>query len=171
MSENETAVDVFGEARKEYRKGRSTAPKVEQEQEQLVRSSAERPHNRRRRASSMATPNARFVAPEIPGFHLCYVNEDQVDFFKERGYEFVDSKMTRTVGDGEESGLGSVKSIQAGRYDNGQPYKAYLMALPEEWWNEDQEELRQRNSMITDAIRRGKTSDAAIRVNKVKIDT
>lgn len=82
--------------------------------------------------------NILTVEHEIPGKHLCWVNDDEkgsVQRYLAAGYEFVKSNMStgETTVDRPASGDNSVVS----KIVSGDGMIAYLMAVPIEYYEED----------------------------------
>ena len=77
-----------------------------------------------------------------PGYHPCWVNSDKVPRYQAAGYSFVESDVTfgsYHVNQGNPLGARYARDVGAGQ-------TAYLMEIPQEWYDEDmakQEEDRQ----------------------------
>lgn len=73
------------------------------------------------------------------------------------GYEFVTADGTERIGEGSNgnSDLGSRVSRIVGTKEDGQPMRAYLMAIDEELYQEDQAEKQKEVDQIDTHIRSG----------------
>jgi len=81
----------------------------------------------------------RLKLPEVPGFRTRIVNEDNVPYLLDRGYEFLDASYVvgdKTVSAGRKTG--SAMTVDVGNTT------AYVMILSEEYALEDDEVKRQR---------------------------
>lgn len=119
---------------------------------------------RTRRSFSM--PVSRLAVPEIPGYHLHWFQgtPQRIARAQEAGYEFVKkdevSINSRLLGsDTAEDGntdMGSNVSIVDGNAvgSDNQAIRMYLMKLPEEIWQQDQELMTGRNSRL-EGVRQG----------------
>jgi len=114
----------------------------------------------------MSAPNQKLAVPEIPGYHLHWHLGRNVPRALQAGYTHV------TQSDGIEvantgladaksavgsTDLGSNVSILAGS-DVGpdmEPERLYLMKIPQEWWEQDQKALLNRNESIAQQLRGG----------------
>lgn len=116
----------------------------------------------------MSMPQLKLAVPEIPGYHLHWMRGDagRIAQAQRAGYEFVNHdevNVTNTglADDAGESGntdLGTRVSVIAGRESgpDGQPGRLYLMKIRQEFWEEDQQLLEDRNESIAAALRGGK---------------
>lgn len=110
----------------------------------------------------MSIPLRKLEVPEIPGYHLHWMNGDpaRIAQAQRAGYEFVDADEvnllnTGLANDSALSGnadLGSRVSIVSGE---GVP-SLFLMKLKEEWWEEDQSTLEDRNEQVAASLRGGR---------------
>ncbi len=117
-----------------------------------------------RRRVPMAIPRQKLALPDIPGYHVHWINDypGRVLSAQEGGYEFVTPEEGRVLSraianDPAQSGntdLGDRISIVVGQ-DNGQPLRAYAMKIRNEWFEEDQALLSEKNRQIQQAIRDG----------------
>ena len=113
-----------------------------------------------RKRVPLSIPQRRLEAPEIPGFHLHWFLESNVPRALQGGYEFVSSEDVplhqRGVGtDTTVSGnadLGSRVRILGGIGAEGKAEYLVLMKIREEWWDEDQKVLGNRNASVMSAI-------------------
>lgn len=127
---------------------------------QTQRSTAER------KRIPMSVPVQKLEVPEIPGYHLHWFKGDQARIARalDGGYEFVDSKELKTNnvslgGDSAESGntdMGSHISVLSGGVDTeGQPARLVLMKIKQEWYEEDQRLIENRNEQVAASLRGG----------------
>ena len=85
----------------------------------------------------------KLSVPEIPGYHLHWINDvgDRLERAHRGGYTFVEKKAGLRVGEGPEAGhndLGNAVSQLVGTQENGQPLRAYLMKIRQDWYEQDQ---------------------------------
>jgi hypothetical protein len=87
-----------------------------------------------------------------------WVNDDdnRIAQAQAGGYEFVEDSGPKTikVGDETQDRDRRVKYL-VGRTKGGDPMHAYLMAIPEEYYEEDKTEKEKHNQAVDDAIRGG----------------
>jgi hypothetical protein len=117
----------------------------------------------------MSLPIQKLAVPPIPGYHLHWMRGDaaRVQQALRAGYEFVnqdevDVTNTNLADNAETSGstdMGSRVSIVAGSEIDagGQPERLFLMKLRQEYWEEDQAVLENRNEEVAAALRGGAT--------------
>lgn len=119
----------------------------------------------RRSRVPMSSAKAKLSTPEIPGFHLHWLNDDgaRISQALNGGYEFVKPEETiitstdlagDTVGTGTD--MGSRVSIVVGKHESGAPMRAYLMKIPSEFYEEDQRDIQGRVDGIHEAMFQGK---------------
>lgn len=130
---------------------------------------AERPGKSRadRQRVPMSVPVQKLAVPAIPGYHLHWFRgtPDRIARAQQAGYTFVDpSEVTINnvaLGDSSvESGnmdLGSRVTVVAGSEvaPGNQPLQMILMKIPEEFWQQDQLVLEDRNEQIAATLRGG----------------
>jgi hypothetical protein len=125
--------------------------------EQATAAAAER-RGRRRPLNGM-TEKLKIYG-EIPGFHLHIANDDgnRLVEMQAAGYDFVQAKEVQ----GTNGNICSFNTDAGGRVrfivgttQQGDPMFAYLMKTPQEFWEEDQASLEQRNLQVDHAIRSG----------------
>jgi hypothetical protein len=116
----------------------------------------------------MSLPVQKLAVPEIPGFHLHWMRGDAARIMQAQraGYSFVtqdevELANTGIANDTDNSGntdMGTrVSIVSGGDVDSGgQPERLYLMKLREEFWEEDQKVLADRNESIAQTLRGGK---------------
>lgn len=113
----------------------------------------------------MSLPQAKLAVPDIPGYHLHWFVGANVARAIKGGYQFVapdevDVQNTGLADDVSKNGssdLGTRVSVIAGGIAEGdtQPQRLYLMKIRQEWWQQDQKVLEQRNEGIARALRSG----------------
>lgn len=96
----------------------------------------------------------------VPGYHLHIFNEDgaRLDEAQRSGYTFVKRKEIQNVGRDVASfntDPGENVRFVVGKRDNGNPMYGYLMKIPEEIFQDDQDALEAFNAGVDGAIRRG----------------
>ena len=121
-----------------------------------------------RKRIPMSVPVQKLEAPDIPGFHLHWFNgtPERLQRAIDGGYEFVDSKELKinSVSLGSVStasgntDMGSRVSVVSGTEvgRDGQPLRLILMKIKQEWWEEDQKLIENRNEQVASAIRGGR---------------
>lgn len=96
-----------------------------------------------------------------PGYKLRWINDDgdRLDFAQKAGYQFVENKSNVHIGEGVETGnsdLGSrISKIVDKTRRLGEPMRAYLMEIKQEWYDEDQAKKLAEVEKIDDQILRG----------------
>ena len=120
-----------------------------------------------RKRIPMSLPQQKLATPDIPGYHQHWFLGARVKRALAAGYEFVDPDevdVTNTglADDASKSGnsdLGSRVSVLAGDMlgEDGSEQRLYLMKIKQEWWDEDQKILAERNEQIASTIRGGGT--------------
>lgn len=112
----------------------------------------------------MSSPRQKLNTPEIAGFHLHWFNDDENRLAQamEGGYDFVDPQETMVnsfslggdpVGTGTD--LGTRVSVVVGTKKDGSTMRAYLMKIPQEYFNEDQAAGQERVDQVHDAMSKG----------------
>jgi len=109
----------------------------------------------------MSTPEQQLKVPDIPGYHLHWHLEHNIQRALAAGYEFVEDDQVLVTDKGvannkEETGstdLGSKISILADRSNGGS--RLYLMKLKEEWWMQDQKKQLEVSESIAATMRSG----------------
>lgn len=119
-----------------------------------------------RKRIPMTLPKAKLSAPDIPGYHLHWFADRQggarIMQALQAGYEFVngdevgpqDFGLGNDVSKNGNTDLGSRISIVGGKGDTGGAERLYLMKIKQEWWEEDQKGLTDRNDQIMNTIKR-----------------
>ena len=125
-----------------------------------VRTQTQRP-----RRNSIGTPKLTLaVQNEIPGYHLCWMNDDgNVESAIDSGYEFVKRGETELVYGVTPLNVDLADKIRqkVGTNEAGHPLYAYLMKIKQEWHEEDMAELAQENKRIEEAIAGGNINGTA----------
>jgi hypothetical protein len=117
-----------------------------------------------RKRIPMSVPVQRLEVADLPGFHLHWFlsTPERLQRAMDGGYEFVDQgemKINNVSlgGDSAISGstdMGSRVSIVSGQEvgKDGQPTRLILMKIRQEWWDEDQILVENRNMKVRDAL-------------------
>lgn len=140
---------------------RTPADRVEamKSEHKEARNVSDRARLARSRMTKVDGFRSKLQAKEIPGFHLCWVNDDgRVEAYLDRGYDFVENNeqgLSQSSGD-----TGNRVRIMAGKTEAGIALYGYLMKIPLEWWEEDQAGERAVNDKIESTIKRGGDSRA-----------
>ena len=115
----------------------------------------------RRRSTFNGTTNKMSVKLLTPGYHPYWFNDQagRVSQALEGGWEFVKtSEISGFAGRNVEGSEDRIKQL-VGTDESGQPLFAYLMKIRQDWYDEDQAALQERNDSIDSAIRRGKNAE------------
>jgi hypothetical protein len=132
-----------------------------------VRPSAINREERPERTSIHGGKDLLSVDGQEPGFHYCWVNDYNVSRFEKAGYEFVTHEVvigSRRVD--AVTGIGAKHSLPVG---NG--VTAYLMRIPEEYFNEDNAALEKKVDEAEAAMFENLNSSKDGRYGKVEIQT
>lgn len=115
----------------------------------------------------MSTPERQLEVADIPGYHLHWFLTSRTGRALRAGYTFVEEDdipeglNSRSIaGDANESGnsdMGTRISVPAAVGGDSEE-RLYLMKIPTEWWEQDQEKLADRNEEIAAALRGGKST-------------
>lgn len=113
-----------------------------------------------RRRIPMSVPQRKLEVPEIPGFKLYWFKEASVPRALQGGYEHVDAhelpinqhNVANDKGVSGNQDLGSHVRIVGGVAEGGGVEYAVLMKIKEEWWQEDQNALAEKNASIVGSI-------------------
>ena len=120
--------------------------------------------NAERKRVPMSVPVQRLEAPEIAGFHLHWFlgTPERLQRALDGGYEFVDEREIKINnvslgGDSAASGntdMGSRVSIVSGQEvgKDGQPTRLILMKIRQEWYEEDQKLVDEKNEQTANAL-------------------
>lgn len=115
----------------------------------------------RRRNVFNGTEGKLKVSKQIPGYHLYIFNDEpgRIDSALESGYEFVHPDEIGHVGDNVVSRNTDITDkvrFLVGRSATGGPLYGYLMKIKQEWWDEDQAAIQDRNNKVDAAVKGGK---------------
>lgn len=126
----------------------------DRKEENQVRSQAQRP-----RRNSIGVPRLSLaVTNELPGYHLCWMNDDgNVQNALDSGYEFVFRGETELANGVTPSNTDMSDKIKqkVGTTQQGDVLHAYLMKIKLEWHEEDMAEIEAQNKQVEDAIAGG----------------
>jgi len=112
----------------------------------------------------MSAPRRKMETPDLPGFHLHWMLEENIPQAFQGGYEFVKTNELdiNPMGIGSDTTLsgnvdmGTNICIVGNKVGNsGKPDMQYLMKIKLEWWNEDQKSLEDRNIAMLRQMFRG----------------
>ena len=105
------------------------------------------------------TPRQKLTVRPIEGFHLHWVNDSpgRVDEATNGGYEFVSEDEIAVAGQARQSNsdLGTRVKRLVGRGEDGNAQFAYLMKIPLEWYEQDQQVIQDRVDSVDNMIKRG----------------
>ena len=132
--------------------------------ETQVRSSVER-GERPRRGVFNGTVGKLTVNREIPGYHMHIFNDTagRIEEALSTGYEFVSPDEIGGTASGvvsRNTDLGDKVRFLVGAAEGGGGLYAYLMKIPQEWYDEDQAEQQQVSDRVDHAIRSGQNTKA-----------
>ena len=141
---------------RENKQGSSEAQirSVGERETEVVRSQAQRT----RRNSFGAPKLSMAVTVEVPGHHLCWMNDNgNVEKALEGGYDFVSKHETEIENGVSPSNVDMTDRIKlkVGTLEGGAPLYAYLMKIKNEWYEEDQNSIESENRKIEEAIAGG----------------
>jgi hypothetical protein len=126
---------------------------------ETVRSQAQRP-----RRNSIGVPRLTLAVKfEIPGHHLCWMNDDgNVESALDSGYEFVTRGETELEDGVTPSNVDMSDRIKqkVGTTQQGDILYAYLMKIKNEWHEEDMATIEAQNKQVEDAIASGSINGA-----------
>jgi hypothetical protein len=117
-----------------------------------------------RKRIPMSVPVQRLEVPDIPGYHQHWFlgTSERLQRAMDGGYEFVDEREVKINnvslgGDSAASGstdMGSRVSIVSGQEvgKDGQPVRLVLMKIRQEWWEDDQQLIEDRNTKVRDSL-------------------
>ena len=123
--------------------------------------------NSERKRVPMSVPVQRLEVPDLPGYHQHWFKSEpgRIERAISGGYEFVDEKEVKVNsvslgGNSAQSGntdMGSRVSIVSGTDLDaaGQPMRLVLMKIKQEWYEEDQKLVDQRNQKTISALTNG----------------
>ena len=130
----------------------------------MTENPASKPVPAQRKRIPLSVPQLRLEVPPIPGHSLYWFLEKNTLRALQGGYEFVDQKEVslnaRNVASLQgNTDMGSRVSVVAGTGADGQPESLFLMKIKQEWFNDDQALLADRNHQIQNAIKHGSLND------------
>ena len=132
---------------------------VSERETETVRSQAQRP-----RRNSIGVPRLTLAVKfEIPGHHLCWMNDDgNVESALDSGYEFVTRGETELENGVTPSNVDMSDKIKqkVGTTQQGDILYAYLMKINNEWHEEDMATIEAQNKQVEDAIASGNINGA-----------
>lgn len=134
---------------KAFRNQRAAGVETEQP---VVRTIAQREISQRRRERSLSMPKGKLNARELPGFHLCWVDEPRLHEFLDAEYEFVRAE-DYGVAEETDSTDTRIKRVH-GRNEAGGVF-SYLMKIREELFQEDQAIIQEYCDKVDEAIEGG----------------
>lgn len=116
-----------------------------------------------RKRIPMSVPRRKLEVTDIPGFHLHWFVDSNIERALQAGYEFCDDQEVTVNQSGvgnslEFSGnqdLGSRVRVVAGAGRDGKGEYLTLMKLQEEFWRDDQRLIEERNASVIQQIFRG----------------
>ena len=126
---------------------------------ETVRSQAQRP-----RRNSIGVPRLTLAVKfDIPGHHMCWMNDDgNVESALDSGYEFVTRGETELEDGVSPSNVDMSDRIKqkVGTTQQGDILYAYLMKIKNEWHEEDMATIEAQNKQVEDAIASGNINGA-----------
>lgn len=118
-----------------------------------------------RKRIPLSIPVRKLEVPEIPGYHLHWFssNGQRIKQAQNGGYEFVlpEEVEMNPIGLGastaasSNASLGSHVSVISGQNERGDTEELILMKIKQEWYEEDQKLLEQRNDSVAAALTGG----------------
>lgn len=125
---------------------------------------------RRKRAPVTGEQRLKLSAPTRPGYVRRFVNDsgNRIRDLYDRDYEYVEDKSISTDGEGTRV------CRRVGVKKDGSPLYAYLMEVPEKYYQEDQREKQRPLDEFDEAILRGEVNRKpgdGLHVERVKIST
>lgn len=101
----------------------------------------------------------RSTSKQLQGKVPRWINDDddRITRAQDGGYDFVSADGTERIGDVGEQAQEQDRKVRklVGKHKDGSPKYAYLMAIPEDFYKEDQKKKEAVNKMVDDAIRGG----------------
>ena len=126
---------------------------------ETVRSQAQRP-----RRNSIGVPRLTLAVKfDIPGHHMCWMNDDgNVESALDSGYEFVTRGETELEDGVSPSNvdMGDRIKQKVGTTQQGDVLYAFLMKIKNEWHEEDMAAIELQNKQVEDAIVSGSINGA-----------
>lgn len=130
-----------------------------------------------RKRIPMSVPISKLEVPAIPGYHLHWARGDRarIERMMVAGYERVldheiflnNPSLGGTPASSGSTDMGSGVSIVAGKElgPDGQPIRMVLMKIKQEWYEEDQKLVEERNDQVANSISGG-LAGAAVAADK-----
>jgi hypothetical protein len=117
----------------------------------------------RRARIPMSVPQRKLEVTDIPGFHLYWFRDENIDRAIQAGYEFVsDVEVHLNQGNAGTSkditgnaDMGTRVRVVSGTAADGGAEHLTLMKIRQEWWEEDRKLIDSRNADIMSAIFQG----------------
>ena len=132
---------------------------VSDRETETVRSQAQRP-----RRNSIGVPRLTLAVKfDIPGHHMCWMNDDgNVESALDSGYEFVTRGETELENGVTPSNvdMGDRIKQKVGTTQQGDVLYAFLMKIKNEWHEEDMATIELQNKQVEDAIASGNINGA-----------
>lgn len=148
--------------KKERALAKQAARLAEKEESVPIVNEAGEVRTRKKRGTFNGTEGKLNVAHTIEGYHLHILNDmpGRITQALDNGYEFVFPEevggVTNSNVTDRNSDLGEKVRFLVGHDEKGNALFGYLMKIPEEWYDEDQQAIQDRNDKIDNAIRKGK---------------
>ena len=132
----------------------------EKKERALSRTAETRPTGERVRNPFNGTKAKLTVNKQIPGYKLYIFNDEagRIQTALEGGWQFVHPDEVGGVGERVTSvntDLGDKVRFLVGADEKGDGFYAYLLKIKQEWFEEDQSAMQERNDLVDDAIRGG----------------
>jgi hypothetical protein len=138
--------------------------KIEAKETTIVGDTGEGRTIRRKRGVLNGTESKMKINKLIEGFHLHWMNDERnrIDDALEAGYEFVKPEEVGGMSNNNVTSRNQELSkdkvrLLVGSTQEG-PLFAYLMKIRQDWYDEDQGSLHEKNDTVDAAIRGGKTT-------------
>jgi len=136
--------------------------------EVVVRKEGERP-SRKRRGVFNGMRQKLQVLGDLPGFHLCWINDipGMIAQARDGGYEFVadnEIEMANNNVVDRNTSEGTQVKVLVGTNEDNSPMFAYLMKIRNDYYEEDQKDQQEYNDKIDTQIRGGNI-DGKVGVN------
>lgn len=118
--------------------------------------------SRTRHSAFNGTEGKLKVNQQIEGHHMYIFNDTpgRIDTALSSGYEFVHPDEVGGTSENvvsRNTDVGDKVRFLVGKAEDGGPLYAYLMKIKQEWWDEDQASLQERNNATDAAIKAGRT--------------
>ena len=131
------------------------------EAKEAEQSAPQEGRGRRVRNAFNGTKQKLQVGNGIPGYHLHIFNDEpgRIQTALDGGYEFVSPDEVGGTTENvvsRNTDIGDKVRFLVGANATGEPVYAYLMKIKQEWFEEDQKALQERNDLTDRAIKGGK---------------